>query len=109
VEDVAAAIALTVQDERAAGQVYNVGEPEALTEVDWARAIGEQAGWQGEVRILPDQELPEDLAFDGDPRHSLVASTEKVRGELGFRERVTRAEALRRTIEWEIGRMKDEG
>lgn len=41
VENVADAIALVVTDNRASGRVYNVGEPEALTEMEWVRAIGE--------------------------------------------------------------------
>ena len=43
VEDVAAAIALAVEDERASGGCYNVGEEDALTEAEWVRAPGASA------------------------------------------------------------------
>jgi nucleoside-diphosphate-sugar epimerase len=49
VENVADAIVLAVVKEEAAGRVYNVGEPQALTLADWIRAIGQAAGWTGEV------------------------------------------------------------
>ncbi|MCK9912132.1 NAD-dependent epimerase/dehydratase family protein, partial [Microbacteriaceae bacterium K1510] len=38
VEDVAAAIVLAVTDERAAGHIYNVGEPEAMTMREWVES-----------------------------------------------------------------------
>jgi hypothetical protein len=53
VGDVAAAIALAATDPRAAGRVYYVGEAAALTEAEWVRAVGEAAGWTGEVVPVP--------------------------------------------------------
>jgi hypothetical protein len=44
VVDMAYAITLGVIDERAAGKVYNVGEPEALSTKAWVEAIGQAAG-----------------------------------------------------------------
>src|SRR5205823_7436702 len=44
VEGVAAAIVLAVLDDRATGRVYNVAEPEALSELEWVRRIGEAVG-----------------------------------------------------------------
>ncbi len=102
VENVAAAIALAVSDGRAAGRVYNVGEPDAPTYADWLRAVGRAAGWQGDVIVVPDGRLPAKLRPpSGDYTQHLVADTTRIREELGYEEPVPQAEALRRAIEWE--------
>jgi nucleoside-diphosphate-sugar epimerase len=101
VTNVAAAIALAVTDERAAGRVYNVGEPVALTLADWVRAIGRAAGWNGAVLSVPPDGLPAHLARPLDFRQDMVADTSRLRCELGYTEPVPLDEALRRTVEWE--------
>jgi nucleoside-diphosphate-sugar epimerase len=109
VDDVADAIALAVtaamNDPRAAGRVYNVGEEDALAEGDWVRAVGEAAGWGGTVREVAPAEIPkaEREPFDYDYAHDLAADTSRIRRELGFRERVGRREGLRRTVAAESG------
>jgi nucleoside-diphosphate-sugar epimerase len=52
VEEVAHAISLAVTEARAAGRIYNVGESEARTEIEWVRKIAQIAGWRGEVKIV---------------------------------------------------------
>ena len=99
VENVAAALALAVEDERAAGAVYNVGEAVAFTEAEWIRRIGAVTGWAGRVVSLP--KLPDMLPSDKDWRHHFVADTRTMRRELGYEEPVSLDEALRRTIAWE--------
>ena len=101
VENVAEAIALAVTDERAKNRIYNVGEIDALAEADWVRAIGRVAGWSGEVFTVPARFLPKHVMTNADYDHHLVTDTTRIRTELGFDERVSREEALRRTIEWE--------
>lgn len=102
VEDTARAIARAATAERAANRVYNVGERDSLTHSEWVRAIGEAAGWDGEVVSVPKEQLPEhlDLGLANTEQH-LVVDTSRIRDELGFGESFTREEALRRTIEWE--------
>jgi nucleoside-diphosphate-sugar epimerase len=105
VEDVARAVVLAVLDDRAAARVYNVGEAEALTEAEWVRAIGEAAGWHGRVVALPAERLPEGVKrqqfVQFDYAQAIVTDTTRVRQELGYRETVARAEALRRAVEWQ--------
>ncbi|MDT4896742.1 MAG: hypothetical protein QOH25_1819 [Acidobacteriota bacterium] len=101
VENVADAVALAATDERAASSIYNVGEPDALSEADWVRSIGQAAGWEGEVITVPEDSLPEHLATNVDYEHHLYTDTGLMRAELGVDERISRAEALRRTIDWE--------
>lgn len=101
VEDVALAIALAVLNSRAAGRVYNVAEPEALTQAEWVRAIGEGVGWQGRVVVLSRDRLPQHLVKGDDFKQHLAVDSGRIRAELGYREAVTREEALRRTVAWE--------
>jgi nucleoside-diphosphate-sugar epimerase len=97
VEDVAAAIALAATDPRAAGRVYNVGEAAALTEAEWVRAVGEAAGWKGEVVAVPRGRLP----VPGNLAQDIVTDTSRIRQELGYREEVPPQEALRQAVAWE--------
>jgi nucleoside-diphosphate-sugar epimerase len=101
VENVAAAAYLAVTDERAAGFVFNVGEPDALSTAEWVTAIGTAAGWSGEIVPVPKDELPESLQHGMNTAQDLVANTARIRAELGYTEGVDRAEALARTVAWE--------
>ena len=98
VDNIAAALALAAQDERAAGQVYNVGEETAWTEAEWIGRLGEAMGWTGRIDRLDSSDVE---ASGKDWRHHFIASTRKVRDQLGYREPVALDEALRRTIAWE--------
>ena len=101
VENVAAAIAIAATDDQTTGRIYNVGEPEALTELEWVQRIGKSADWTGVLKCIPPARLPAHLALPYDYRHHLVADTSRIRRELLYREPVSLEEALRRTITWE--------
>ena len=95
VEDVAWAIALAAVNDRAAGEVYNIGEPEALTEQAWAEAIAQAAGWPG--RVVADPSAPPSLPANWSV--PLTVDTRRIRAHLGYEEPVGRAEGLRRTVQ----------
>ncbi len=97
VENVAAAIALAIEDERAAGRIYHVAEEPAFTEADWVRRIGAAAGWPGRVETVPIGRVPLPI----DVSQDLDMSSRRIRGELSYAEPVGLDEALRRTIAWE--------
>jgi nucleoside-diphosphate-sugar epimerase len=101
VENVADAIALAAMDERAGNRIYNVGESDALSELEWARAIAEAAGWKGKFVILPDEELPAHLRAPYNLAHHLHSDTSCIRRELDYTERVSRSEALKQTVAWQ--------
>jgi len=101
VENVAAAIALAACDARAAGRIYNVGEAESLTELDWARRIAAAMCWRGELVVLPAERMPAHLRMPGNADQHWTIDTARIRAELGYREPVAQDEAIRRTIEWE--------
>jgi nucleoside-diphosphate-sugar epimerase len=101
VENVAAAIALAATDARASGCVYNVGDAESLTELEWARRIASAAGWTGRFVTLPADRTPPHLLMPGNLDQHWATDTTRIRDELGWREPVMQDEAIRRTIEWE--------
>ena len=104
--DVGHATALAVTDERSAGRAYNVCEPECYSEAEWVRRIAAVHGWDGEVVVLPTEQLPPGLRQSErfgmvDLRQDYVVDSTRIRAELGYEEPTEPKEALRRTIEWE--------
>jgi nucleoside-diphosphate-sugar epimerase len=101
VEDVAWAVALAAVDARAGGRVYNVGDAENFSELEWRQHTSAAAGWRGRFVVLPGDRAPAHVKAKGNLRQHWVVDTARIRRELGYREPVARGEALRRTIEWE--------
>jgi nucleoside-diphosphate-sugar epimerase len=101
VEDVARAIALAATTDAAAGRTYHVAEPDAPSELDWARLVAAQLAWDGDFVVLPDDRTPPHLRHPGNFAQHWVADSTRIRSELGYAEATTRAEALARTIAWE--------
>jgi nucleoside-diphosphate-sugar epimerase len=93
VEDVAWAIQLAALDRRADGQIFNLGEPDALTQVEWVGAIAAAAEWTGTV--LTDEAEPATMPANW--RISLVVDSGRIRRMLGYTEPIGRREGLRRT------------
>jgi nucleoside-diphosphate-sugar epimerase len=101
VEDIGAAITLAATSPQAAGHVYNVCEADSFGELDWARKIAAATSWTGEFVVLPHDRTPKHLHSPGNTAQHLVASSDRIRKELGYRELLPREEAIRRTIAWE--------
>ena len=97
VEEVAAAVALAVQNPAATGRVYNVAEPSAFTEAEWVAKIAAVVGWNGRVIAVPEAKM----AVGFNTSQDLVVDTTRIRTELGFQEVTTADDALRATIRWE--------
>lgn len=101
VEDVAAAVALSVNDASGGNHIYNVGEPDALTEEEWVTLIGEQAGWKGRIVKLDRESMPEHLIQGNDWKQDLTITSDKIRADLGYSEAFDRKEAIAKTIKWQ--------
>src|SRR5262249_30700621 len=101
VENVAEAFVLAVTNEAAAGSIYNVCQPHARSRWGRAQEIGETMGWKGEIVCLPPERTPSFLREKGNTAQDWVASSRRIRQELGYREVVALDEAMRRTIAWE--------
>jgi nucleoside-diphosphate-sugar epimerase len=100
VEDVASAVVLATSPQ-AMGRVYNVCEADSFGELDWARKIAAASGWDGEFVVLPHDRTPKHLLWPGNTAQHIVASSDRIRKELGYRELLPRDDAIRRTIDWE--------
>jgi nucleoside-diphosphate-sugar epimerase len=101
VANVAAAIALAATDDRALGRIYNVCEEPSFSELEWARKIASEMGWEGEFIVLPVERTPRHLLSLGNAAQHWTASSARIRHELGYRESVTVEEAIRETVQWE--------
>jgi nucleoside-diphosphate-sugar epimerase len=97
VENVAAAIALAVMDDRAVSRVYNVADPVAYTDAEWVRTIGEFVGWRGEILTVPRGRIPLSYRVE----QSIDIDSGRIRRELGYTEEVGPRDALERTVAWE--------
>ena len=101
VENVAAAIALVATDDRAARRIYNVCEESSFSELEWARKIAGEMGWDGEFVVLPVERTPRHLLKPGNAAQHWTASSARIRRELAYEEPVAIEEAIRRTIRWQ--------
>lgn len=100
VENVARAIALSINDEKAKGRIYNVSES-TITVADLVRAIADLVGWQGKIIILSRSQMPNTWKLEANFNQHWVTDSTRIRTELGYREIVARHEALKRTMAWE--------
>lgn len=103
VEDMAEAISLCVVSEAAANRTYHVAYQENFTEEQFLELVAAAAGWRGDILKIPNEKLPEPLAWNADenPVQDWSVDSSRIREELGYRELVPQDEALRRTVAWE--------
>ncbi len=80
----------------AAGRIFNVADPEPMTQAEWVRALGRAAGWDGEVITTPEMPSPGTVDY----RHHWVMDSSAIRTELGYEESVRTADWISRTVEW---------
>jgi nucleoside-diphosphate-sugar epimerase len=101
VENVAHAMALAATSVQAAGRVYNICEEPTLPELVWQTRIAKQLNWPGTFVALPRERTPGHLLLPGNTAQHVVASSERIRTELRYKERVEIEEAIQRTAAWE--------
>ena len=102
VENVAHAIALAATSEHASGRVYNVCEEPALSELEWQKRIAKHMSWPGRFVVMPRHQVPKHLLSPGNAAQHVVASSQRIRSELGYQELVAADDAMERTISWEL-------
>jgi nucleoside-diphosphate-sugar epimerase len=101
VENVAAAIALAANDDRATRRIYNVCEQPSFSELEWARNIAAAMQWQGNFVVPPAEHTPPHLQKPGNTAQHWTANSARIRQELGYQEPIAIEEAIRRTVSWE--------
>lgn len=101
VDNVAHAIALAATSEVAIGHIYNVCQEPSLSEFEWQTGIAQQAGWTGRFVTVPAERAPKHLQLPINTAQHVVATSQKIRTDLGFKELVGINAAIRHTIDWE--------
>jgi nucleoside-diphosphate-sugar epimerase len=101
VENVAQAIALAVTNAKAARRIYNVAEQTAQSQAAFIRAIGQAAGWTGQVVVVPRSALPESWVLPFNVSQDWTINSTRIRQELGYTEAFSRQEAFKQTVEWQ--------
>lgn len=107
VVDVAHAIALAVEESRAAGRTFNVGESDAPTELEWAQEIARAAGWRGAIVPTPRERLDPKTRAEMDKldfSQDWAIDTRRIRDELGFVEPVGRERGVAETVRAALAR-----
>jgi nucleoside-diphosphate-sugar epimerase len=101
VENVAAALVSAIIHPAASGRIYNIGEEDTPTWMQFVERVGAVVSWKGRVQPIPGKQLPAHLADDLDFRQDWTLDTSRIRSELGHHETVGPTEALERTVAWE--------
>lgn len=105
IDDVAEALTLAATLPEAGGRIYNAAQPFVRTQADWARTILTLMGLDSEI-VLVDADaggVLADRADSSDLSYPLTLDSARIRAELGYSEIVPEEQALRRTIDWELG------
>jgi nucleoside-diphosphate-sugar epimerase len=101
VENVAHAIALAATSDQAAGRVYNICEEPTLPDLEWQMRIAKRMNWPGSFVVLPRDRTPKHLLLPGTTAQHVVATSERIRTELRYKELVDIEDAIQQTAAWE--------
>jgi nucleoside-diphosphate-sugar epimerase len=101
VEDVANAIVLSALDTQSGNRIYNVGERDAYSEMEWIHKIGYIAGWRNKMIKVSHDKLPlhlkePSLAWEQD----LTIDTHCIRDELNYKELYSSEDSIQKSIDW---------
>ena len=91
VDNVARAIAMTVDNENTEPQIYNVADAASIPEAEWIERIAKIVGWNGRLVVVPDSD-PTGIKPISEASHNpnyhqdLRLSSERIRTVLGYSE-----------------------
>ncbi len=105
VEDVVEWLIRLSHDDRAVGEIYNLGNPHEITITDLAQRIVRLTGSSSRIRYVPYDQAYESGFEDMGRRDPDIS---KVTALTGYRPQVGVDEALQRTIEWRRERRLEE-
>ena len=98
--DVGTAV-VAVLDAGVEREVFVLAEHPTSTVADWWRAIIEAAGSPMRLERVPDDSLPEDLAFGATHQQHMLVSSSKARSLLAWRPTPWR-DAVRQSVQWHL-------
>ena len=100
-ENIAHAILLSALDTRSGNRIYNVGEMNAYSELEWIQEIGKFVGWNNKIIKLPQDKLPSHLKKPSlDWKQDLTINSHRVREELNYCELYSHEDSMRLSIDW---------
>jgi nucleoside-diphosphate-sugar epimerase len=98
VQNIAAAICHFLSKEMISSAIFNLGDPVALSQKEWVEQIARVANWMGEIRIVPDEQLPDPLKPAYNFAQNWTIDASRFRSETGFAEPFTLEESIKKTI-----------
>ena len=98
-ENVAAAIVLAATRSDARG-AYNVGDATPTSIADLVATMAVAARWDGRVVTAPAGDLPVSMRPGAGLTQELILDSTRIRSELEYTEPVSRADGIKRTVEW---------
>jgi nucleoside-diphosphate-sugar epimerase len=101
VGDVAAAVLAALGSEAAAGQVFNIGEPESRSMLGWARQILAAAGHDAELVAVPGDVLPADMWPTANHLQHLLVDSGKARRLLSWQPAAPQ-DGLAASVRWHL-------
>lgn len=107
VGDVAAAVLAALGSEAAAGQVFNIGEPESRSMLGWARQILAAAGHDAELVAVPGDVLPADMWPTANHLQHLLVDSGKARRLLSWQPAAPQ-DGLAASVRWHLANPPDD-
>lgn len=101
VGDVATAVLATLGNARAAGEVFNIGEPAVRSMRGWTEQILAASGHQAELVTVPDASLPDDMWITKGNAQHIVFDAYKAGEILGWRPEDPAA-TVARSVQWHL-------
>lgn len=101
VGDVSAAVQATLGNPRAAGEVFNIGEPSVRSIRGWAEEILAAAGHEAELVTVPEAVLPDDMWITKSTAQHVVFDGYKCAELLGWRPTDVTA-SVARSVAWHL-------
>ena len=101
-DNVGAAVAATLGNEKAYRQTFNVADEVQSTQIEWARRFAEAIGWPGNIVVTDDPEHPFQKQLNAlNLSVPFRVDGSRIRRVLGISERISEADRLTRTVESE--------
>lgn len=101
VRDIANAVCLALESEKAIGETFNVCESKTVSFAKWAEQILAAAQYEAELVPVSVNILPDDLKLTGGKAQQMLSSNEKLRAVLGWKE-TNQMEALKISVRWHL-------
>lgn len=98
--DIAEAIVMAALSPKAAGRIYNVGQPFVRTPVQWLKIVADVMDRQIDIKVVPPEAkgLVWERAEASNLRYPLTLDTSRIRAELNYAEPTPERDALHATI-----------